>query len=95
MSTRIHLRASKLHKWLALIIGAQLLIWFYLGIPSRRLNTRLIAGSGFDDDGALSLNHAIKRPISIGTLLDGGPSKCTRGAWIALDTICITSSCVR
>ena len=29
--TRIHLAASRLHKWLALIIGAQLLIWFASG----------------------------------------------------------------
>jgi uncharacterized iron-regulated membrane protein len=34
MSTRrhrLHLGASRLHKWLALIIGAQLLIWFASG----------------------------------------------------------------
>ncbi len=29
--TRIHLAASRLHKWLALIVGAQLLIWFASG----------------------------------------------------------------
>lgn len=29
--TRVHLLASKLHKWLALIIGAQLLMWFASG----------------------------------------------------------------
>ena len=28
---RLHLAASKTHKWLALIIGAQLLIWFASG----------------------------------------------------------------
>ena len=28
---RLHLGASRLHKWLALIIGAQLLIWFASG----------------------------------------------------------------
>ncbi|CAO1653759.1 PepSY domain-containing protein [Parasphingorhabdus sp.] len=31
MSTKIHIKASKLHKWLALIIGAQLLLWFVSG----------------------------------------------------------------
>ena len=30
--TRIHLTASRIHKWLALIIGAQLLIWFASGV---------------------------------------------------------------
>ena len=30
--TRIHLTASRVHKWLALIIGAQLLIWFASGV---------------------------------------------------------------
>ena len=28
---RLHLFASRLHKWLALFIGAQLLIWFASG----------------------------------------------------------------
>ena len=30
--TRIHLTASRLHKWLALVVGAQLLIWFASGV---------------------------------------------------------------
>lgn len=30
--TRIHLAASRIHKWLALVIGAQLLIWFASGM---------------------------------------------------------------
>mgnify|MGYP001195403238 CR=1 FL=1 len=29
--TRYHLAASRVHKWLALILGAQLLIWFASG----------------------------------------------------------------
>jgi hypothetical protein len=29
---RLHLAASRLHKWLALVIGAQLLIWFTSGV---------------------------------------------------------------
>ncbi len=37
---------------------------------------RVIAGSGFGDDGALSLNQAMKPDISIGTVSDGGASKC-------------------
>jgi len=31
MSIKIHIKASKLHKWLALIIGVQLLLWFVSG----------------------------------------------------------------
>ena len=31
MSTKVHVGASRLHKWLALIIGAQLLLWFASG----------------------------------------------------------------
>ncbi|HEY9093038.1 PepSY domain-containing protein [Parasphingorhabdus sp.] len=31
MSTKVHIKASKIHKWLALIIGAQLLLWFVSG----------------------------------------------------------------
>lgn len=30
--TRVHLAASRVHKWLALVIGAQLLIWFTSGV---------------------------------------------------------------
>lgn len=32
LRTRIHVNASRLHKWLALVIGAQLLIWFASGV---------------------------------------------------------------
>lgn len=32
LRTRIHVTASRLHKWLALVIGAQLLIWFASGV---------------------------------------------------------------
>lgn len=31
LRTRFHLAASRIHKWLALVIGAQLLIWFASG----------------------------------------------------------------
>ena len=31
LRTRFHLAASRIHKWLALVIGAQLLIWFVSG----------------------------------------------------------------
>jgi hypothetical protein len=30
--TRFHIAASRIHKWLALVIGAQLLIWFASGV---------------------------------------------------------------
>lgn len=31
LRSRVHFGASRVHKWLALIIGAQLLIWFASG----------------------------------------------------------------
>lgn len=32
MTQKTHIRASKIHKWLALFIGAQLLLWFASGV---------------------------------------------------------------
>lgn len=32
MTQKTHIRASKIHKWLALFIGAQLLLWFTSGV---------------------------------------------------------------
>ena len=31
MSTKVHVGASKIHKWLALIIGIQVLLWVVSG----------------------------------------------------------------
>ena len=32
MTQKTHIRASKIHKWLALFIGAQLVLWFASGV---------------------------------------------------------------
>ena len=38
--TRLHLTASRIHKWLALVIGAQPLIWFASGVIMSFLPSR-------------------------------------------------------
>ena len=66
---RVHLFASRLHKWLALFIGAQLLIWFASGalmsflpidkvrgehLVDRKAVTAIPAGSRFADPATIS-----------------------------------------
>ena len=47
--TRIHLTASRIHKWLALIIGAQLLIWFASGVIMSFLPIEKVRGEHLVD----------------------------------------------
>jgi PepSY-associated TM region len=47
--TRIHLTASRIHKWLALIIGAQLLIWFASGVIMSFLPIQKVRGEHLVD----------------------------------------------
>lgn len=47
--TRFHLAASRLHKWLALIIGAQLLIWFSSGVLMSFLPIQQVRGEHLVD----------------------------------------------
>lgn len=47
--TRIHVVASRVHKWLALIIGAQLLIWFTSGVLMSFLPIEKVRGEHLVD----------------------------------------------
>ncbi|MGQ2943121.1 MAG: PepSY domain-containing protein [Blastomonas fulva] len=47
--TRVHLIASRVHKWLALIIGAQLLIWFASGVIMSFLPIEKVRGEHLVD----------------------------------------------
>lgn len=47
--TRFHLVASRVHKWLALIIGAQLLIWFSSGVIMSFLPIEQVRGEHLVD----------------------------------------------
>lgn len=47
--TRLHLTASRVHKWLALIIGAQLLIWFSSGVIMSFLPIEQVRGEHLID----------------------------------------------
>lgn len=62
--TRVHIAASRVHKWLALIIGAQLLIWFTSGVIMSFLPIDTVRGE-----------HLVDRervmPIAADTVLAG------------------------
>ncbi len=60
--TRLHLAASRLHKWLALIIGAQLLIWFASGVIMSFLPIAEVRGEHLVDRDSVM-------PIPTGTAL--------------------------
>lgn len=47
--TRFHVAASRIHKWLALIIGAQLLIWFSSGVLMSFLPIEQVRGEHLVD----------------------------------------------
>lgn len=47
--TRVHLIASRVHKWLALVIGAQLLIWFASGVIMSFLPIEKVRGEHLVD----------------------------------------------
>ena len=47
--TRIHVAASRIHKWLALIIGAQLLVWFASGAIMSFLPIQTVRGEHLVD----------------------------------------------
>lgn len=53
--TRLHVAASRIHKWLALIIGAQLLIWFTSGILMSFLPIEKVRGEHLVDREAVTM----------------------------------------
>ncbi len=52
--TRVHLAASRVHKWLALVIGAQLLIWFASGVIMSFLPIDKVRGEHLVDREAIA-----------------------------------------
>ena len=58
--TRFHVAASRVHKWLALIIGAQLLIWFASGVIMSFLPIEEVRGEHLvDRDSVMSIPAGI------------------------------------
>ena len=58
--TRFHVAASRVHKWLALIIGAQLLIWFASGVIMSFLPIEQVRGEHLvDRDSVMSIPAGI------------------------------------
>lgn len=60
--TRLHLLASRLHKWLALLIGAQLLLWFASGAVMSFLPIGEVRGEHL-------VNRDYRAPLPSGTVL--------------------------
>jgi hypothetical protein len=53
--TRLHVAASRVHKWLALVIGAQLLIWFTSGVLMSFLPIEKVRGEHLVDREAVAM----------------------------------------
>lgn len=53
--TRFHVAVSRIHKWLALIIGAQLLIWFTSGVLMSFLPIEKVRGEHLVDREAVTM----------------------------------------
>ena len=83
--TRIHLFASRVHKWLALIVGAQLLIWFASGVIMSFLPIKEVRGEHLVDREtvtAIPAGLALVAPQRI-VALAGGPVEAL--TWHMLD----------
>ena len=65
---RVHLFASRLHKWLALFIGAQLLIWFASGALMSFLPIDKVRGEHLVDREAVTAIPAESRFADPATL---------------------------
>ena len=82
---KIHLAASRVHKWLALIIGAQLLIWFISGAIMSALPTDKVMGENLvelDNGAAISADRPLISPSRI-VAQAGAPVKTMN--WYMLD----------
>jgi hypothetical protein len=69
LSHRLHVRASRLHKWLALILSAQLLIWFLSGAIFAWLPIERVRGEHLVDRARAGAIPAGQRLAPVETLL--------------------------
>lgn len=67
--TQMHLAASRLHKWLALIIGAQLLIWFASGALMSFLPIEEVRGEHLVDAVSVTMIPPESQLVSPGLLI--------------------------
>ena len=83
--TRVHLAASRVHKWLALVIGAQLLIWFASGVIMSFLPIDKVRGEHLVDREAISTIPPDTSMISPATLVGQAGVPVEAVAWRMLD----------
>lgn len=83
--TRFHLAASRVHKWLALIIGAQLLIWFASGALMSFLSIDKVRGEHLVDREAIATIPPDARMVPPETLLTQADAPVEAIAWRMLD----------
>ena len=83
--TRFHLAASRVHKWLAVIIGAQLLIWFASGALMSFLSIDKVRGEHLVDREAIAIIPPDTRMVASETLLTQADAPVEAIAWRMLD----------
>ncbi|KTE20784.1 hypothetical protein ATE67_09675 [Sphingopyxis sp. H050] len=83
--TRLHLAASRIHKWLALVIGAQLLIWFASGTLMSFLPIDKVRGEHLVDREAVATIPPGTPMIAPARLLAQADAPVEAIAWRMLD----------
>lgn len=83
--TRIHLAASRVHKWLALVIGAQLLIWFASGVIMSFLPIEKVRGEHLVEREASAAIPPNTQMVAWETLLTKAGAPVEAVAWRMLD----------
>lgn len=85
LRTRIHVTASRLHKWLALVIGAQLLIWFASGVIMSFLPIDKVRGEHLVDREAIATIPQNTSMIAPATLVAKANAPVEAVVWRMLD----------
>lgn len=83
--TRVHLAASRVHKWLALVIGAQLLIWFASGVIMSFLPIDKVRGEHLVDREAIATIPPDTPMVAPATLIAQAGAPVEAVAWRMLD----------
>ncbi len=83
--TRLHVLASRTHKWLALVIGAQLLIWFASGALMSFLPIDKVRGEHLVNRETIATIPPNTRMVASETLLTQADAPVEAIAWRMLD----------
>lgn len=83
--TRVHLAASRVHKWLALVMGAQLLIWFASGVIMSFLPIDKVRGEHLVDREAIAFIPPNTPMVAPAALFAQAGAPVEAVAWRMLD----------